>query len=876
MQFMLFSYKLFRIIKLYLILLLILDVSCINAIPSSIGGLYFYSHQEIKDKRTGLSLCSQKPMYLPRGFNLEFDLNVRNENSIFGYICRIVANDSTNIDILSSNSNGQDAFWFVCGNDKKQLILLKDVPRFSKGEWLHVKLSYIPQKKSFEISLNGIKREIILSDKAPAYDKFEIYFGVNEHPRFFTTDAAPIIVSNIIISNLSNKILFHWTLREHGDNVVYDDISHLKAKVNNPFWLIDSHVHWQLFDSLEMKDKPLIAFNPVKSYLYIVGQTLMYVHHLGSNARVDTFIYKKGKPYHTLANQLVYNPFTNELWSYDFDKTNISKYNFKTNTWTLNAGDIREPSYWHHNVLISPVDSSLICFGGYGYYTYHSDIMKFNQAAPIWKSYSLIKSIQPRYLAATALQGNEMLLFGGFGNKTGEQQFSPHTFCDLYSISLKDFKVEKKWSMELLKGMVQSRSMVVDENGSDLYTLGYSGNRFNTWIHLYKLNKNKEGLILLADSIPYKFSDTGSYCDLFFVPDNHSFIAVTLNRTLQNKYKVYLYKLNYPTYPLAEILQSNIKSGSRFSRDTLFFASLFFLFVLNIFILTLWLRRRRKNKKDSELSQFQSDSVTGHTTETSRNFANFSQLVIKKQIIPSSISLIGGFQAINKDGNDITALFTPTIKNLLLLILLYTYKNNKGISSMTLDEILWFDKSETSARNNRNVNINKLHSLLEEIEGFNINNDNTYWCTDMQHPFVCDYIVLMDFAQRIKEKNVNFSENDLSMVLSMASQGLLLPNTQTEWVDSFKAEFSTTVIDALLALAKQADESKNHKLLLQVAEAILIQDSIDEDALIYKCKSLIKLGKKSAALSFYNNFCRDYKLILNDNYSRTFDELIKS
>ena len=114
------------------------------------------------------------------------------------------------------------------------------------------------------------------------------------------------------------------------------------------------------------------------------------------------------------------------------------------------------------------------------------------------------------------------------------------------------------------------------------------------------------------------------------------------------------------------------------------------------------------------------------------------------------------------------------------------------------------------------------------------------------------------------------------MVLSMASQGLLLPNTQTELVDSFKAEFSTTVIDALLALAKQADESKNHKLLLHVAEAILIQDSIDEDALIYKCKSLIKLGKKSAALSFYNNFCRDYKLILNDNYSRTFDELIKS
>ncbi len=875
MQLMLFCQNKLRIKRLGLLVFLLLGVSYIFSAPLSIGGLYFYSHQEIKDKRTSLALSPHEPLYLSKGFNLEFDLNVRNENSIFGYVCRIVANDSVNIDILLSNSNDQDEFWLLCGNDKKQLILLKDIPKFSKGQWIHVKLSYLPLEKSFELSLNKIKRKILLSASTPVYDKFEIYFGVNEHPRFFTTDAAPVILRDIKISNLSNKLLYHWTLKEHGDSVVYDGISHLKAKVNNPFWVIDSHVHWQIFDSLEVSEKPLIAYNSLKSDLYVVEQSYMIIYHLGSTKGVDTIYYKKGNPYHTMANQLIYNNFTNELWSYDFDSSILSKYNFKTNTWSISAGNTREPTYWHHNALISPVDSSLVCFGGYGYYTYHSDLLKYNQTISKWKTYPLNNFIQPRYLAASALQGNEMYIFGGFGNKTGQQQFSPHTFCDLYSVSLNDFTVKKRWSMELLEGIVQSRSMVFDENGSDMYTLGYSGNRFNTWMHLYKLNKNKEGLTALADSIPYKFSDTGSYSDLFFVSDKQCFVALTLNRTLENKYKIILYSLNYPTFPLSEIIQTNDKTTASFTKDMILFISLSLLFVLNIFILTLWLKRRRNNKNTGSVLGFDTEGNENQTINPSKLYANFTKLVIKKQIIPSSISLVGGFQVINRTGADITALFTPTVKNMLLLILLYTYKNNKGISSIPLDEILWFDKSETSARNNRNVNINKLHSLLEEIDGFSINNDNTYWRTDMKHPFVCDYIILMDFAKRIKDKNISFSEDDLSLVLSMASQGLLLPNVQTDWVDPFKAEYSTIIIDALLELAKQADDSQNFKLLIQVAEVILIQDSIDEDALIYKCKSLVKLGKKSAALSFYNNFCRDYKLILNDNFPHTFNDLIK-
>ena len=191
-----------------------------------------------------------------------------------------------------------------------------------------------------------------------------------------------------------------------------------------------------------------------------------------------------------------------------------------------------------------------------------------------------------------------------------------------------------------------------------------------------------------------------------------------------------------------------------------------------------------------------------------------------------------------------------------------------------LDEILWFDKSETSARNNRNVNINKLRSILDEFDGFEINNDNSYWHSIITSPLICDYVMVFDIARQISNQQTEVTSEEVELFVSLVSQGLLLPNIQTEWVDSFKAEFSSMVIDTLQTLAKRADEESDYKTLLKISNAMLIQDSIDEDALIFKCKSLIASGKKSTALTFYNNFCRNYKNTLNDEFPLPFSELV--
>ncbi|WP_315822601.1 hypothetical protein [Paraflavitalea speifideaquila] len=55
----------------------------------------------------------------------------------------------------------------------------------------------------------------------------------------------------------------------------------------------------------------------------------------------------------------------------------------------------------------------------------------------------------------------------------------------------------------------------------------------------------------------------------------------------------------------------------------------------------------------------------------------------------AAIYLFGQLEVIDKEGNVITKMFTPILKELFLLVLVYTFKDGKGIASEKLYETLW-------------------------------------------------------------------------------------------------------------------------------------------------------------------------------------------
>lgn len=120
----------------------------------------------------------------------------------------------------------------------------------------------------------------------------------------------------------------------------------------------------------------------------------------------------------------------------------------------------------------------------------------------------------------------------------------------------------------------------------------------------------------------------------------------------------------------------------------------------------------------------------------------------------SSILFLDGFQVWDKNGADITKSFTPILKQLLILIILYSVNNKKGISNVTLRELLWFDKTDESAQNNRRVNIRKLKLLLEKLDGVELVKESTYWALKFTHAY-CDYIDVCNWIDKVKTKNLS-------------------------------------------------------------------------------------------------------------------------
>jgi two-component SAPR family response regulator len=232
----------------------------------------------------------------------------------------------------------------------------------------------------------------------------------------------------------------------------------------------------------------------------------------------------------------------------------------------------------------------------------------------------------------------------------------------------------------------------------------------------------------------------------------------------------------------------------------------------------------------------------------------------------------GGFQVFDKDYVDITNKFSPLLKELFLLILLNTFKNNKGIASEKISEILWYDKSEKSARNNKAVNIAKLRNILGEIGGCELTKKTGYWkIVPENKKNKSDYL---DFLSITASKR-NLTKQNIYQLIKITEKGAFLHNVQYEWLDEFKASVSETIIDTLIEFASTCDIKKDADFIIHLADCVFNFDLINEDAMILKCKAEYCMGKHSLAKSTYERFFREYQVMYNQEYENSFLDILE-
>jgi DNA-binding SARP family transcriptional activator len=815
-----------------------------------LSGLYFSSHEVIQDKRTSLNLTPRTFFKISDNFSLEFEANFRRGDGYYGYIFRLIGNDEVNIDLVSNFASSASNFGLVYKEQTLFSFKWDQLPGAGYGQWVKIRLDIDIPASLISLSIDDTKQDMRLPESLKT-DLFNIGFGAFGYRHFVNVDVCPMSLKNIRIFN-NGKLCRYWRLVEHFNNKVYDEIKNAEAIVHNPIWIINRHVKWEKIKDFQVDNLMGSAHDRINRRLFFLNDKEIYCIHLES-FEMDTIPYSKNKPYEDgNARQLIYNEYFDQLWSYDFTTDAISVFDFDTFAWSENPIRRVNSQYAHQNRFISPIDSSLISLLGYGYYKYSSDVSHYNRQSGSWEMFDRKDQIGPRYLSgATVINDNKALVFGGFGSLSGLQELSPKFYYDLFSFDLADFTFQKILTFPAPETpFVPCESLVFDEESNSFYTMLYNSMQHNTHLRLGRFDITNGSYSIYNDSIPYNFLDITSWSSILLDEKRSELIAYITSGP-----KVEIYSIAYPPKSAQDVLQK--------PRQKNYLALIYW--GIPILLVTIGFIYFLLGKGHLSPVDFQEEIIKRTKVEMLKSVEHGK---------PSSIYLLGNFKIIDSAGSDLTSEFAPTTTQLFFLIVLATIKNGKGITSPELKNILWSDKDDKSARNNRNVHINKLRLLLKSFKELKIINDGNRQTIQGLENVFCDYVRIQTLTKLLKNSTV-FNKNLLTEWADLALTGRLLPYIQHEWLEPYQTEYTNSLIELILQFKEKEEVKKDLALLLKMADVILLHDNTDEEAISLKCYALYNMGHKKQALDAFNKFESDYETLLAEKTRLSFENLIK-
>ena len=442
----------------------------------------------------------------------------------------------------------------------------------------------------------------------------------------------------------------------------------------------------------------------------------------------------------------------------------------------------------------------------------------------------------------------------------------PRNYYDMFRFNVKDRSFKKLYTLRSAKSQFTFvNSLVIDPKTNDYYGKIIPKDRTRTNLQLIKGSLTDSSFQLLANSIPFTFHDIESFADLYYSPISNKLIAVVLNYSkIDDPVKnttVRIFSLNYIPEP-NEIPGEKPDTGIR--------RYLFLLTALAIVlgVVVIFFTRRKKQKK---IMHLEGNLIPIHQPELvgiagMPFFQNHAD-----RDIHSSIFLFGQFQVFDKEGHDITGLFTPLLKELFLIICINTIRQGRGISSEMLNEKLWHDKSEKDAKNNRSVNIAKLKIILERIGNCVINKESGFWQFQISDDQIC-----IDFRKytHIVQQAQNARTDYIHPLVDIIRRGAFLHQIEYDWLDNIKSEISNSTIDLCLNYIKTHGISKEPEFIIEITNCIFYFDHLNEDALIYQCKALIAMKRFTLASNIYLKFAKEYKEIYGAEFTKSFHEAI--
>lgn len=833
-------------------------------------GLSLKSHAVPGIERTTLYLDDNQPFSIKNDFIISFQMYVRANEHDFGTILH-----------LHTNTNQFIRFSFVAGEERHfpALVLNEGIININspieREKWLDVSLHLRLKDNVIEIDYDNKK----ISAMAPLQGVKSVtaLFGQMKE---YLSDVAPIDLRNVTITQ-DGKQIREWKLWKHNDTVCYDEIEGAVARAIHPVWLIDNHIEWKLVHQAKIPGKLDVAFNAREALFYLVRSQSIDVLDENGTLQKEIAI-RGGYPAVEFPNHLLYDTLSNKLVSYYPKKGITSRFSFDTERWSNEIRNTEEASNYNHARTFNPADSSFYFFGGYGFYQYRNDLYRMKYSTNQIEQVEYERPLYPRYSAAMAIVGDKLYIFGGRGNKYGKQELSSHYYWGLCAINLKNKQSRIVWqkNQPQEEGTIMASTMYFEPSDSSFYAV--STNKGGV---LWKISMKDSVYSEVSKPIYNESTYQDSDFSLYTSP-SHGKLFLVLDKILSNHtHELAIYSINMPLVNEVDIRQSTAGESIN-NRWYLYAIGILLLLVLAGFVLYRF-KYNGKNKKAPATKKGTEKTVATTGKVQSQSDVPESKTIPKKEWMQesetiftetvnyydrsrASISLLGCFNVRDKDGNDITSNFTPRLKHLLILLILYTEKNAQGILASKTTEILWPEKEETAARNNRNVNLRKLRVLLESIGDMEVMIENNFLRIKWGTGVFCDYHTLITCTKQFEQEK---SEELLNRILEILLYGPLLPNTILDWLDDFKDDYSSYSIDLLKNLL-DIEISRNHQdMIIRLADIMFLHDPLNEEALAAKCSVLVTQGKKGIARNLYDRFCKEYHDSMGETYKVPFADL---
>ena len=827
-------------------------------------GLLFQANDKEIKERTSLQIFQEGEIpCFTKNFQLSFELSIRDFDT-FGYVFLLKEDQGkTKYSFTYTYLDGENST-FKFNTDGKEnhysLNLRNDALAY---QWIPVSFAFDLQQDVLTIRIGDNEKKITSLGLKDTFCP-HLFFGRYD----YILDMPTFAIRNLKLEG-DRSHSYTFPLNENEGEEVHTSTGKVLGTVVNPVWLINGSYHWEKLFEYSFQTPSGITFEPDSQRLIIFSQDSLLTYNL-LKRQPQKYSYSNKLPVKLQLATHFMNTTDGKLYVYELNNlplgdATVAALDLNNREWKQTGVAALPVQLHHHDGFWDETTGKYLVFGGFGNKRFNNTFLEYDIEADRWDTLSYSGDwIIPRYFSGMAVNKNRehVYVFGGMGNESVEQSVGRNYLHDLYLLDRKQQSVRRLWQNASDHRLVVARDMILTPDEKYIYALCYPEYLSDTYLRLYRLTVDDGTMKALGDSIPMRSEEIMTNANLYYNSLTHEYYCTTTEFDKKGHTVIRTYVLSAPPVSLDEI-------RSYGSRSSLEIRWLWIMAGIGVLLLAggvLFVRKKRGKQRNAVLessSVLMSPPVGREPDKSVQGKETLAKEDFESSLVrPNAVYLFGPFTVIDRNGRDITHLFSSRLRQVFIYILLHSTHN--GVLSASLNEVFWPDKPDDKVKNLKGVTINQIRKNLAELDGVELVHDKGYFRLVFTDCY-CDYFRFRTL------KNAEEVENELGILLM---RGKFLDGMDAGMMDHFKQKVEEFLSSFLPLEIERLYQQHKYDAVIRFCNVLFRVDPVNELALAYGMHALNHTGSSQEAILQYSLFVREYRQMMNEEYSTSYAELM--